>query len=465
MNSRSERKSILISITGDLFVRNFLNENALLPLAKNYDLYYIVSPYCVKRADNNSIKYVGVAGRSKEDFLKRTKQRLAVGFITMWAYQKRSSSFLFKFDTELPRRKKIIYSILGLPIIRKFVMYLSELVLGRLKSMDEAIREIKPDWIIIPSGLSDSFSIDVVKSARAFGINHILIVNGWDNISCKGVLPVKPDNVGVWGQQGKEHAIKIHGIPPKKVHILGAPHFSRYYMPPSMNSEQFRRSIGVPLDKKIILMAGCNRTMDEVSILIELEKAIEEGELKGVHVLFRPHPWRAHRLSEPDFEDVGFKHVTIDPQVRDAYFKKTREKKVVKPFNFLPDLDYYPNLLNAVDCVMSPLSTFLVEALIFGKPTLAIVFPDGVHECTPDKFVVCEHFKVLDHLSGLVMCRERQKFIPDCLRILSMTDDLGLKERIKNDVKAIAYHDRRTYSERVLSIMKECQRNNTEVRE
>jgi CDP-glycerol glycerophosphotransferase (TagB/SpsB family) len=192
-------------------------------------------------------------------------------------------------------------------------------------------------------------------------------MNSWDNPATKAVTLGKPDWLAVWGEQTKEHA-RIHlGMESEKVPIFGAAQFDVYRQPPLKTREAYMAELGISPDQNVILYAGSSKGVKEVQHLIALEEAIESGKLPRSHIIFRPHPWRGVVAGEVDFCSRKWKHVSLDPQMKDYYRASLTDAKMI----YTPKIEYTHLILSVCDLLISPVSTILLEAAMHGKPILA----------------------------------------------------------------------------------------------
>ena len=444
----TEKKKILVILSSDLYTRNFVISGAMDELRKGFDLSFAIAENCDRAKLNNGwidmpVQAFGYPKQRDKEFYEFTE-------LDMVRLRRRCSTFDIKYRYQLPRKKQILFSLLSLPVVYPFYKNAFMRRMGEQAGIAKILDGQKPDMVIIPTSLIESISIDVVNSCKKRGIKTLMLINGWDNVSSKGTIPNMPDYLGVWGEQSKEHAARIHNMPPQRIVTLGVPHFKEYYQRPTQSREDFRRSAGLPLEKKVILFAGSCRVFDETSILLDLEKAIADGELGDIHILYRPHPWRHKRQEEDSFFDHAFAHVTMDPDAEEAYRAHKSDPQFVNlPNNVLPDIGRYVNLYNAMDAVICTLTTIIIEAAITGLPVLAVAFSDQKHRLTMDKIIDNKHFEGLDRIDGITVCRDRMRFLDDCRALIQITENRELCRRLKTAVNYIAFHDEKTYAQRL----------------
>jgi len=318
----------------------------------------------------------------------------------MWRYRGRSPSFRFRFKRllQLGLLRHGKFSRFGAAYWNPRTSPLYCVAWGsaplrwvdrRISICEELVRvvgEVNPDLIIYPSSAYDPDGNDLARISRIMGIPALFLIDNWDNLSSKTIFWAYPNHLGVWGQQSKEHAIRIQGFKPEQVTPIGTPRFDEYYgpKPPS------------PFEFKYALFVGQAIAFDELTPLRIIEQCIERSH-DDIKVVYRPHPWRQARLCDDRFDEAKFQHIILDPQVKSAYYKKDH--------GFQPDLKYYPALVKNAEFVVATPTTMLMEALVCHKQVLLLAYDDGIHLTTPaNSLTNYEHFKGVTELEGVKPC-------------------------------------------------------------
>ena len=445
----------VVAASGPLFIRNVLETGALDVLSRNCDVIGIDTgevPSIIE--DKYNLHFVAKIPISSQ----RAKIRHFCRYLSMWQYRDRSSTFAWKFVADISRRRRWVSQILVSVGIAKLFIRVIEKILKPQSKLESTLDAFKPDFVIIFTSCSDILTTDVIKACQKRGILTMSIVNGWDNPSAHGVWPILPDRVGVWGEQMCEHVVNIQKMNPAAVTILGVPQFSYYYnQSPVADILKLRQALDLPLQAKVVLFAGASRQLDEIPLLIQLEHAIIKGQLDVCKIIYRPHPWRKPR-GEPNFFAQNWRYVVLDPQMEDA-LRTHLSGRVVKPHNFLPDLPHSRYLLTLVDAVICPLSTFMVESAVMGKPVLAIATQEGGH-ISAANLAQCEHFKELAAQAGFRFCIDTANLIVDLNEVLAMP--MAEKSIINAKIRRIVYQDVHSYSQRLWEAAKPLLLSNTE---
>jgi hypothetical protein len=312
----------------------------------------------------------------------------------------------------------------------------------------------RPDFFVIPSALLDRHTDDALLVAREFRIPTALLVAGWDNPSSKGLLYHHPSVVGVWGAQSKDHVVDIQRIPRERVHVIGAPHYESFRQPVPESQNALRARWGVPGDVPILLFAGTFRRFDETALLLELDALIEQGKFPRIHVLYRPHPWRQPRDGEKSFFDCQWRHVTLDPTVRDAYRSRTLNRAPPSSSsNFMERMTHLRELYALSSAVVTPMSSVLLESMIAGLPVMAVAFGDGRHAWSADRVSRMLHFRELYEIAEVSVVRDRAEFFPALEQLLGKVGNAAHAAKLRESARFFHLQDEEPYALKVANLV------------
>jgi hypothetical protein len=106
--------------------------------------------------------------------------------------------------------------------------------------------------------------------------------------------------------------------------------------------------------------------------------------------------------------------------------------------------------LSAVDAVISPLSTILLEAALHGKPVAAYLPNEGIKKnqsvTTRARMV---HFLEFFDRVDCIKCERADDLIGDCRRLLQKADEPGIDERLKKQCAYFVEPSNRAYADRL----------------
>ena len=158
--------------------------------------------------------------------------------------------------------------------------------LGVNADLERVLREVRPDLVLLPCSAYDPIGNDLARLAPSLGFKTLFLVDNWDNLSSKSIFWAKPDFLGVWGEQSRDHAERIHDIGRERVFLLGTPRFESYYAvdktSPGTKAYPF----------PYILFCGSALAFDELSALRLLDDELSRRPdlYGGTKVVYRPHP-------------------------------------------------------------------------------------------------------------------------------------------------------------------------------
>ena len=444
---------ILIVITTDKYIRNYFDTNAFSEIEENTYAYVAVDTIHNKDYFKGKESFLGFY-KLDEDVVYRHYELLNV---LMWRYRKRSKTFLYRFlmlywpktahwynwdrkSNFIKRHLRKIYGlkypILGNKLLAPLVIRYMKRKLIINKDMKRYIESFMPDLVIFPSSAYDPIGSDLTLLGSKMGFSTLFLIDNWDNISGKSVMWTLPDYLGVWGQQSKDLAVKIHKMNPENITNIGTPRFEKYF---SRTLDDDTSPYAFPY----ILLCGCAEPFDEITALKLLDKEIDEnkdtyGDLK---VVYRPHPGRQRRMCFDSFKEEQFDNVILDRQSTDYYNQKKHK-------GYQPALDYYPALLKSARLVIAPLTTMIMESLVCGTKVLALVYDDGVHFTSPhNTFKYYVHFNGVERINGLFFCNKQEELGPSMGKVF-LHPKIN-KSDMLSSLKYFLYHDSLPYCTRL----------------
>jgi len=423
---------VLVVFSGDTYVRNYLRTDALAQLSREQDVSIIANKFLALAPE------IGNDPRFKGFFTvdsRLTKRHHMFFNIFMWRNRRKSKTFFYRWMrnsgwdlVEKMRGSARFWStirwipgallnpsglrvpFLGNPLVFPLakVLLLRRLPINR--ELSALVEAENYDLIVFPSAAFDSVSVDLTRLGKKLGIPTLCLIDNWDNLTSKTSFWTKPDHLGVWGEQTKEQARRIHDFPPDRVHPIGTPRFDQYFS-----------SRGAPHPSPLypfpyILFVGSAMPFDEIGTLHCLERMLAElesapAELK---IVYRPHPWQQKRKTESEFRVTDFSRTVLDKQIAEAY-ESGLKREVTDP-SFQPELDYYPRLFQGATSVMGPLTTMLFEGALALRPVVGIAYDDGHHANTSRRYFT--HFDGVEAIPSFSICEDPRELSAELHRSL-----------------------------------------------
>jgi len=436
---------ILAFIENNMYIRNFVTSGAFDKLMQSEDFRICLSEI-TEEMKGMIPKEKIAAGFTRNS--SNIKLVFKFNKLCVRALRKKSATFDIKARTGWPFGRYGIASRVASsqPFFDLVTKKIAPSMFKPNPSVEKIVAENKPDLVIFPYTGVESTGIELIRLSKKYNFKTYFLVNGWDNLSSKGILPMTPDFLGIWGPQSVADAVNIHGMQSHRVILLGCARYEDYFKPENSKNEIFPH--------KYILFAGSTVPNDEITALKLFDEALEEAGANGVKVVYRPHPWREKRNCPDMFEPESFKHVIIDPQVADAYFgEKSKGTESSASQNF-PALAYYPSLVNHTLFLVSPMSSMTLEAALFDVPCMILAHDDGCHRIPGSLQAKFKHFQGGDEVPGWFYVRALDEIKPMFKKMLAMlrNDSPGnraFRPVLSEAMRKYIYCDNRSYAERL----------------
>lgn len=458
-------KKALIVITADNYIRNYLRTDAFTELYKVVDCDFIADARIKNTTDLEAMPgfrgYYSISDRDRalHDFHFS---------LMMWRYRRRSKTFTYRWlrnsgwhrvnrTGSYAKRFVSFFSWfigsirnphgLRIPLLGNAVLF--PIVAGILRKRLTVNPEIelffqqKPyDVAIFPSAAFDAATVDTIRLGKRERIPTLCLIDNWDNLTSKTVFWKLPDFIGVWGNQAKEQAVRIHGFHPEQAVPIGTPRFNTYF-------ESRKHKLKSHYSFPYILFVGSAMPFDELGALHRLERIIlqsADGQ-PDLRIVYRPHPWQQKRLVNAVFEENDFEIVVLDSQIKEAYQDGVVPEKTDEKFQ--PALDYYPALLTNAALVVGPLTTMLLEAALALRPVVGLSYFDGHHANTGLRYF--SHFKGTESIPGFTICESEDSLSASVVNALSA----GVISETESDAatRYFIFQDSRSYSRRLADLV------------
>ena len=252
------------------------------------------------------------------------------------------------------------------PFVRRLYSFLPSGLYGEL------FEKYKPNLVFAANMIfADDYRL--ILEAKRRGIKTMGMILSWDNLMTKSFLQVFPDRLIVHNPIIQEDAFYYAGYPKERVIVTGIPQYDMYFRKNYiMPRDEFILSIGGDPKRKFILYAASGKTsmLFDIDIVDIIQRAIESGRVRGrPQLLVRPYP--RYDFSPEKVKKVkSFKNVLIYSPVKHLGTGRDDWEFSDEALKFLV------NSLAHSDVVIDASSTFLIEGVVFDKPTISALF-DG----------------------------------------------------------------------------------------
>jgi hypothetical protein len=458
-----ERKRVWIVVPSGIQYFRFVENNAFAEIEAACRVTYVFpdseSPHRIPR-EADQLRHEDML------FTPVDEQRYAVWSmlfeVSCCALASRSASFRIRHEmAQLSRRRKA-RTLLQQVFLRSIPLFASRLLFGRFRrnvvrtlgperTLAQALAADRPAAIILPSSLHDCLTNDVIVTARAQAIPTIVLQTSWDNLSSKGIVAVPPDVMGVWGEQSVNHAVDLQGMTREGCVVVGSSYYERFFRRSRRSKGDARRALGLPPDGLTVLFGGSFRQFDEAALLRRIEDAIDAGSLPRMLIFYRPHPGRELR-EEANFFDFHWKHTVMDEEVAVVY-RANLEGRMISQNEFGYSLDRLADIYTAVDLTISPMSSIVLESLLFGLPVLGIGYSDGRNRWGPEKTSQMTHFKELIAVPGVRVCQSPENMLEDLRTVLDWAADAATATTTREAARYFVDNGNVSYARAVLDLL------------
>jgi hypothetical protein len=307
-----------------------------------------------------------------------------------------------------------------------------------------AVRDAKPDVVAAVACLADPVELDAVRAARELGIPSTMIVHSWDNPPTRGTPPVMPDRWIVWGPSMRDDLVRYHGVSPDDVDVAGAVQLAVYSDGALARCDRgsFLARLGLHPGREVVLYAATIHfpvysDMPVLRLLVDYARLHPE-----VQVWFRPHP---HSRELADTVPFARAHgLFIDPSF-DAFLAGGLHDR-----RYLPDLDFYADMLSAADVVLSNVSTIALEGALVGRPQVFVGFDcpaPGAHvEVTQADILQSPQIQGLLREDGVLVSHTPTDLFSTLDRARALRGDAAVLERLRTCAnRTAAVRDGKTF--------------------
>jgi hypothetical protein len=365
---------ILVFIDHDIVIRHFILSGALGDLVRRHEVVFVFPEEGHRRVQLDPARLaLGAPYRRLAVPSERLRlwQHLSLSHKLRWRAGRHAAAARRLERKMIGGKAALIFGALALPGLH---MLWTEHLEQRVRRQDfpafgHLLAEERPDVMLHPSVLSGLFINDIIAFGRRHSIPTVVAMNSWDNPCTKRGAVDQPDWLLVWGEQTRQHGIDLVGMAPERVAVLGAAQFDAFSEQPRVGRAEFCRRHDIDPGNAVLLYAGASKGTDEFADLRDLDDAIEAGTLRHVAIVYRPHPWGAGGKDGARIVKHPWRHVRLDCTMR-QYLEDLQRGG---PSISTPDYRNTHDLLCAVDAVVSPLSTMLLEAALHGKPALCFL--------------------------------------------------------------------------------------------
>ncbi|MHB1194701.1 MAG: CDP-glycerol glycerophosphotransferase family protein [Longimicrobiales bacterium] len=256
----------------------------------------------------------------------------------------------------------------------------------------------------------------LLLSAARRGVPTMVLVSSWDNLTTSGFFAVDVDRITVWNEIMKEQAVAIHGLPPGRVSVTGAPQHDLFARDRGFKDrDSFLRDLGLdPSRHVVVYTTGTEGTIPrEPEVVARLVDALHAGLGDDVQVLVRVHQLdkldRYAALRERP--GVVFDHAGR-PTVG-SYHDRDFDRAA---------LEHLADTLRYADVVVNAASSISIDAAAVGTPVVCVDYdarPDVPYHRSVTRFYDFTHQKPVVASGGVTRARSPEDVVAAVRRYLA----------------------------------------------
>ena len=207
--------------------------------------------------------------------------------------------------------------------------------------------------------------------AQKLGLPVFSAVTNYDAMVNKGYPGFIPSCLAVWSNQMADEAMRLLGVPARKIEVTGPLQYDRFLQPLPLRRDEFLRSIGLNPELKTIFFAGGVNVTRYFEIFDLLVERAGEAWREKFNLIIRPYP-HAKLLVSPGWKVLenllNQKGIYISsPGSIDAEDRSDEYKQDLWLDEGVDELTY---LLRYSDVMVNYFSTISLEAAICDLPVI-----------------------------------------------------------------------------------------------
>ncbi len=450
----NKKLKIAIFIDHDIIIRHFIHSQVFNKLSTKHQVDFIFPPKGNRRITLDPHPYIFNSEIIHLEINNKTRSiwsRMSQVIALRPSLKKYSLDIRKTYRLVMNWKAEILHTFLGFPIIFEIFKFWTKYQTKLNKNIEliNLLRKKKYDFIVNPGIPLGVFINDLFILSRELDIPLIYIMNSWDNPSTGFFAAGKPDLYLAWGPQTYFHAKKYQKINPKNIRCFGAAQFEIYKTKPKIDKNTFLESNNIPPNSKIILYAGGSLGTNEFEHLKLLEKEIKNGNLQNTFILYRPHPWGGGGNKGEKIVRENWEFIKIESTMKN-YLNSIASEGYKLSF---PDYSDTHVVLSYVDCVISPLSTILIEAAMHGKPIMCFLPMEDLDAKHFQSVHELPHFREFQTQPEVILAKNRLELINKIKLLFKKKEDPHFSEKILNMCKKFVSDFDISYSNRFVELL------------
>ena len=147
--------------------------------------------------------------------------------------------------------------------------------------------------------------------------------------------------------------------------------------------------------------------------------------------MYRPHPWGVGGNQGDRIIEENWKHVQIEYTMK-QYLEGIKKNGYHLTF---PDYSDTHAVLSYCDCVISPLSTILIEAAMHGKPVMCFIPLEDIEAKHFQTVHSLPHFREFQNENQVVLAKSRVELISKVRLLFDQINEKDFPKKMKKLAK------------------------------
>ena len=288
-------------------------------------------------------------------------------------------------------------------IVEAFEELFTNVALQALCDIDGAytmLEKLAPDIVFLRASVSlQTHFYILAQVARAVGIPSLELQHGLENLG-PGSYSKRhsAEYIAVYGQAIQDEFFAL-GVPRENIPIVGSPRFDAYKKESSIANQNHseKKDFSVLCVGTLVAVESAQDEHDLEDYYVAIARALEKIPNSSVVIKLRPGP------------------------ARERFYREVIGRVFARVPYTIVQAEPLPSLFASVDAVVSYYSTFVLEALQFGKPT--VVYSGEPREEAMTRY----HFTQYAEAGGLLTAYTQNE-LEDAFG--SLASDIALRERL-----------------------------------
>jgi hypothetical protein len=324
-------------------------------------------------------------------------------------------------------------------VSRTYLLWLTKNI-SQNSSLKQLLVASNLEVIVCPVSVHDNDAFDLLSITEELNIKTLFIADNWDNVSSKTVYWKKPSYIAVWGEQSKEHAIRIQNFKSDQVFVLGSARHSTFF--------KYRlQKLDSPFPFPYILFCGTALSFDEEKYLEFMDHILDANhKLFGdTKIVYRPHPNRQHR--KIPLHKILPSRVILDPRT-------LRNQRITPNLKNIQISDSYETaLLSNSRLVVGGFTSMIIEASILFKHFLALAIEEKGSFSSPHLVLKnYEHLQGLHGLQTLQIAKTFREFEEKLICLIRDTPQID-RETADNERNFFLFNNDESFSARLVNCL------------